>query len=294
MTITEPVEDQTTSAKRGSRRPLLIAGLGVTVAVGALVYAVGWTSLMGINAIEVEGNRTVRPDVLIAAAGIEKGTPMMGVDVRAATARLADLPQLASVDVRRNWPRTVVLVVTERQPVAAQREASGWQLLDGNGVAFALSPQRPKDLPTVERSPVEATNTAMLHALAGMSEPVRSQVALISATSEDAIRLKLRKSGAIVNWGSADLSDYKSGVLEILLTTRAGWYDVSNPDRPATADAPPAPLAGPGATPVPNMSPGPSATPSLSASPVPTAAAPSEAPTPAGAETPVGVVPQSD
>lgn len=293
MTITDPVSDQKTSPKHPSRKPLLIAGLGIAVAAGAAVYAVGWTSLMGVSAIEVEGNRTVSPDVVIAAAGIAKGTPMMGVDVRAATARLADLPQFASVDVRRDWPRTVVLVVTERQPVAAQKTAAGWQLLDGNGVPFAVSPQRPKELPTVERSADEATNTAMVRALSGMSEPVRAQVALVSAASPEAILLKMRKSGAVVNWGSADRSDYKSDVLTVLLTTRSGWYDVSNPDRPATADAPPAPLASDGATPVPSPSPSITAAPSPVASASPTVVTPSVSPTPAGAETPVGVVPQS-
>lgn len=301
MTITEPVKQEETSSKRPSRKPLILAGLGVATAVGAVVYAIGWTSLMGISTIEVEGNRTVTKESLIATAGIAKGTPMMAVDVRAATARLADLPQLASVDVRRDWPRTVVLVVTERQPVAAQKSAAGWQLLDGSGVPFAVSPERPKELPSVERSADEATNTAMLHALSGMSDTVRAQVARVSATSPDSIRLKMRKTGAIVNWGSAEQSEYKSEVLEILLSTRSGWYDVSNPDRPATADTPPAPPAGTGSTPSPSVSPGATATgspsspaPTASPSPTTTTATSSAGPTPTVAETPVGVVPQSD
>lgn len=312
MTITDPVREDSGERRPVSRKPLLIAGAAgaALVATGA-VYAGGWTSMMGVRTIEVQGVSTTAPEQIIAVAGIAEGTPMMRVDLRAATARLADLPQVAAVDVRREWPRTVVLSVTERQAVATQRAGDSWELLDTNGVAFAMGPQKPKDLPTVERSPDEATNTAMLRALTGMSSEVRARVAVVSAGSPNAIRLTLRKGGAIVNWGAADQSEYKSAVLAVLLETDAGWYDVSNPDTPSTADAPPAPAdpsapapdgQGQGPDPAATSSPvaSPAATPSPVASPAPTPSAspvvtPSPvASSPAAVETPVGVVPQSD
>jgi cell division protein FtsQ len=284
MTITEPSQQHSTPERKSHRRSAFAIAGGLLLVGGVAIYAAGWTGLMGVNAVEVEGASTLSPEELIAVADIPQGTPMMRVDVRAATARLADLPQLSSVDVRREWPRTVVLSVSERGAVAVQKAADGWELLDDKGIPFAVVPDRPKDLPTVARSGDEATNTAMLAALAQMSPEVRSRVAQISATSPNAIRLTLRKSDAVVNWGSPEQSDYKSDVLAVLLDVDAGWYDVSNPDTPTSADAEPRP-----ATPAPDTDAEPTASPSAVNS------APVETPEPAAtvAESPVGVVPQT-
>ena len=290
MTITQPPQErtaQTKQTKRSHRRRVFLAVGGLVTVAGAAIYAAGWTGLMGVNAIEVEGAGSIPVEELVAVAGIPEGTPMMRVDVRAATARLADLPQLSSVDVRRQWPRTVVLSVSEREAVAVQKADGGWELLDDRGAPFAVVSDKPKDLPTVARSADEATNTAMLAALAEMSPEVRGRVAQISAASPNAIRLTLRKSYVVVNWLSAEQSEYKSAVLAVLLEVDAGWFDVSNPDTPTSADAEPKP-----ASPSPSASDEPAADGEPTSPATPTVE-PTPEPTPAAAESPVGVVPQS-
>lgn len=291
MTVTEAPSEKVEERRRPPHRRLLIAS-GALVGMGAVgVYLAGWTSVMGVNSVEVDGATSISADQLIATAGIAQGTPMMRVDLRAATSRLADLPQLASVDVRRVWPRTVVLSVTERQAVAMQRAEDGWDLIDANGIAFAVASPKPKDLPTLEKSQDEVANTAMMRALSGMSPEIRSKVASVSATSPNAIQLVMRKSDAVVFWGSADASDYKSAVLSVLLSTDAGWYDVSDPDIPTSADAVPAVVA---PSPDPQASASVSPTP-LPSSPSPAPATPSPVATgPAPAESAVGVVPAQD
>jgi cell division protein FtsQ len=288
LTVTEQAPADAEVPTRRSRTPWLLAGAGVVVAVCGAVYVGGWTSVMGVQDILVEGTEAGATQQIVQTAGIAEGTPMMRVDVRAATARLADLPQVAAVDVRREWPRRVVITITARQAVAIQKAGERWELLDANGVPFAVAAQRPKNLPVVERASDEAVNTAMLKALAGMSPQVRAEVASVSATSPTSIQFTLRKRDAVVNWGSAEESEYKSQVLEVLLGVEAGWYDVSNPDTPTTADAAPQP----GASADPAQ---PSVSPSASPSATPTAVAtPTAAPTPTTAEAPVGVVPQTD
>jgi cell division protein FtsQ len=283
VTITDPEVHTEPPASRGrSHRRLIIAGATATLVVAGAVYATGWTSVMGVNSIEVRGATVTSADQLVQTAGILEGTPMMRVDVRAATARLADLPQVASVDVVRQWPRTVVLSVTEREAVAAKKADGGWDLVDANGIAFVVSAKRPKDLPAIQPSSDELTNTAMTNALAGMSPEIRSKVAKVSADSPVSITLLLRKSGAVVQWGSPDGSQEKSDVLAVLLSTDAGWYDVSNPNTPSTADAPPV-VAPPDVaeSQAPTAEPSPPATPT----PTPTPSAPTQG------EVPVGVVP---
>lgn len=245
MTVTEERPTTNPSTPRRRRRLLVLGGAGAAVVVAGAVYIGGWTSVMGVKTVEVQGASTVDSQQLIDTAGIATGTPMMQVDLRAATARLADLPQVADVDVERVWPRKVIITVTERQAVAMQKSGSGWELLDDNGNPFALAPGKPKDLPTIERSPDPATNTAMLEVLAAMSPQIRAEVVSVSASSPNAVRLTLRDNDAVVNWGSPELSDFKSRVLLVLLQTESGWYDVSNPNTPTSATAPPVPKPAP-------------------------------------------------
>jgi hypothetical protein len=133
----------------------------------------------------------------------------------------------------------------------------------------------------------------MLQALNGMSDEVREQVASITAASPESIRLTLRRSDAVVNWGGPQQSEYKSEVLAILLGVKAGWYDVSNPDTPATAPTQPGPAPSVASTDAATVAPsgGPDAVVTPSPEPTPTPSAPA---TPAPVESAVGVVPQND
>lgn len=280
MIENEAAEEAKTPMSR-NRKPLMIAAATMLVLGG--IYAAGWSPVMGVSTVEVRGTETLTSEQLLAAAEIDKGTPLMQVDLRAAEARLSDLPQVSSVDVRRQWPRTVVVTITERAAVAMQRQGKAWELLDANGSPFAVAPDKPKDLPIVQRSEDPATNTAMLRALAAMTPQIRQKVVSVSAESPSSIRLVLRRGDAVVNWGSADDSLFKSQVLQVLLSQEAGWYDVSSPQNPTSADAPPAPVPSASASPVPD----PAGSPTPLASPTVPATV---APTPDVAESAIGVV----
>jgi cell division protein FtsQ len=301
MTVTEERPTTNAPAPQRRRRLLVIAGAAAAVIVVGAVYVGGWTSVMGVRTVEVQGASTVDSQQLIDTAGIATGTPMMQVDLRAATARLADLPQVADVEVERVWPRKVIITVTERQAVAMQKSGSGWELLDENGNPFALAPSKPKDLPTIERSADPATNTAMLEVLAAISPEIRAEVVSVSASSPNAVRLTLRDNDAVVNWGSPELSDFKSQVLLVLLQTESGWYDVSNPNTPTSATAPPVPKPVPlvspsaqatdGSAPAPQTSPEGVASPEGLASPEPASVRQPVASPEAAASPLVGAVP---
>ena len=64
------------------------------------------------------------------------GTPLLRVDVEDVEARVARLPQIAAVEVTRGWPRSVVITVVERVPVAVVGEAGRRSLVDADGVLF--------------------------------------------------------------------------------------------------------------------------------------------------------------
>src|SRR5688572_2065637 len=114
------------------RRSLRLAG-AVLLLAAALWFL--WAGpLLAVGTVQVDGAGTLSAEEVRTAAGIEPGIPLLRVDVEAVEARVARLPQIASVEVTRGWPRSVVITVVERVPVAVVGEAGSRSLVDADGV----------------------------------------------------------------------------------------------------------------------------------------------------------------
>jgi cell division protein FtsQ len=174
------------------------------------------------------------------AAAVVTGTPLLRVDVDAAEARVAQLPAVASVDVSRGWPGSVVITVAERIPVAVVEHDGRRTLLDAEGVLFDTITGEPPEgvLPIAvpEPGPGDPATATVLAALAALPEEVRDRVALLSATSGEDATLTLL-DGTTVVWGSGSQARSKASVLTALLEQLddgtlepAGTIDVSTPD----------------------------------------------------------------
>lgn len=239
------------SSNRLPTKRLIAGGTLALVCVGG--YAAGWSPLFGVNEVRVEGASMIPAETVRSTAAIAEGTPMMRLDTLAATARVSDLSQVESVQITRQWPRAVVITVRERGAQAVREVDGGWELVDDNGVAFAISKKRPKGLPALVDMPDAASETIAIDVLGVLPEEVYRQIGEVTVTSPEDIRFVLRRDGAVVSWGGVEDSEFKAKVLAVLLAEPAGWYDVSSPRTPSTADAEPV-----AATPTPT----PSATPS--------------------------------
>jgi cell division protein FtsQ len=207
------------------------------------VALVAWLLLAGpvltVRTVQVDGLATLSADLVQEAAGIGAGTPLLRVDVDAAEARVARLPQVASVEVTRDWPASVVVTVVERVPVAVVGEPGRRSLVDAEGVLFDTITGSPPDgvVPLDVRSPGpdDPATMAGIAAVGSLPADVRKQVTGAAASSADDISLTLT-DGTVVRWGDASESDTKSaalvGVLEQISDGRlepAGTIDVSAP-----------------------------------------------------------------
>jgi cell division protein FtsQ len=223
---------------RGARRRPLQAAAALAV-VGLL----GWLLLAGpvltVRAVQVDGLATLPADVVREAAGIGAGTPLLRVDVDGAEARVARLPQVASAEVTRDWPASVVITVVERVPVAVVGEPGRRSLVDADGVLFDTVTGSPPDgvvpLDVESPGPDDAATMAGIAAVGSLPADVRKQVTAAAAASADDISLTLT-DGTVVRWGDASESDAKSaalvGLLEQIADGRlepAGTIDVSTP-----------------------------------------------------------------
>jgi cell division protein FtsQ len=207
------------------------------VLIGAALWILYGTSVLGVREISVRGATIVTDDDVRAAAAVTVGTPLARVDTGAVAARVRTLAPVASVDVSRSWPGTLVVDVTERVPVAAVTVPTGFALLDATGVAFETVPAVPGGvvaLKVAAPGPTDPATVAALKVLVALTPPLRSQLAAISAPSPTAIRLELT-GGRTVIWGSAEQTDVKVQVATALLGRPGKTIDVSAPEVATTS-----------------------------------------------------------
>ncbi len=207
--------------------------MAVGLIIGVLVWVVGWSSLLVVRSVRVLGTAMLSPEQVRQAAAVPLDTPLIRVEADATADRVRALAPVQSVEVRRGWPNEVVLVVTERVPVAVLPADRGFQLVDGSGVAFAPVAAPPAGLLVVDARGGSEVRRAALDVLTGLPARVRAQVVQVAATTRDDVRLRLR-DGATVVWGSVERGDLKARVLVALLPQDALAYDVSAPELPTT------------------------------------------------------------
>jgi cell division protein FtsQ len=213
-------------------------------AAGTVLVAVVWLLLvspvLGVRSVQVDGVRSLPADQVRAAAGIEPGTPLLRVDVDAARARVARLPQVSSVEVTRGWPHTVVVTVVERVPIAVVGEPGQRTLMDADGVLFdTVSGAPPVGVVPIDVAtpgPGDPATMAALAAVEALSSDLRKQVASAAATTAEDITLTLT-DGTVVQWGGPEHSDRKGHALAAVIGQLADGtldpattIDVSTPE----------------------------------------------------------------
>jgi len=231
MTVVESAQRFGAAAR--TRRTKQWVALAVLVAVVAVAVWVVWYSpLLTVKEVRVVGAVNVSADSVRQAAAVPAGIQLARVGTGGIVERVAALPRVASVEVRRGWPNVLVVVVTERRPLAVARDGSGWTYLDATGARFGSLATVPRGMATLSAD----NDTAMSSAIAvyaALPKPLAARVASVAARTRDDVVVTLA-DGTTVQWGDASQSDRKAAVLAALLKVRASSYDVSAPDLPTT------------------------------------------------------------
>jgi cell division protein FtsQ len=220
-------------SQRRRRRLRRGAGLlAVVVPVAALLWLVLASPWLGVDDVEVTGTARLAPEQVLAAAAVEPGTPLARVDIGGVADRLrTELPPLADVRVRRVWPDTLRLQVTERQPVAGVVREDGVLLVDAEGVGFATEPELPPGVARLELARPAADDPATqaaLGVLRALPDWLRTQVAVLRAGTDADVELVL-SDDRTVRWGAPGDADTKIAALGTLLQMEGTYFDVSSP-----------------------------------------------------------------
>ena len=152
-----PAVDPRIEARRNnvqSRRRLRmwIAAGSVAVLV-AVAFGITQSPLLDVDEVEVIGGARTGADQILEAAGVEPGTPLLGLDLSGPRKSIAALPWVDQVRSQRTWGGKVTFDVTEREAVARVPVDEEWALVDRQGRVLQVSPAG-ENLPVVLVGPV--------------------------------------------------------------------------------------------------------------------------------------------
>jgi len=213
-------------------KAVLIA-LTTLVIAGAMVWALFGSKLLVVRSVRVAGNGTaISASQVLAAAHVTRGQPLIRVDTGAIARQVAQLRQVQSAQVSKDWPSTVVITVQLRKPLFVLPVHGGYALVDAFGVNVREATSRPPGLPlltvntdsgTLRDSPAVRAAAAVL---AELPRRAAQQVRGVTTGGPNDVSVKLA-NGAIVIWGGAERGSFKAAELQILMRRPARVYDVS-------------------------------------------------------------------
>lgn len=165
------------------RRGLMIAALvsgGIVVysvrePIGAMVSTLGGIAQgnfaqagLAIGEISISGQTLASEQEIFDALGIQPHTSTLAFDVEAARQRIAELPAVDSVQVRKTYPGDVEVSIVEKLPVARWRVDGITFVIDGNGEQIGEDSGSYGQLPLVIGDGAADDALVMIRALDGV------------------------------------------------------------------------------------------------------------------------------
>ena len=246
--FTVPVPSARLAEKRKAdrRRFAIVWGrrAGYVLAIAAAAWLVLLSPVFALDTakVSVSGYGTVvEPTEVRDVVDAMEGRSLALVSVGQIASALKDIPGVREAHVQRSWPNGLIVTLESREPVAAVPTGhGGYTLVDDEGVQVGRADAPPKGLPTLTVPLGEGKARVLASALGvmnAMPADLRDRVQAMTAATEDSVSFVLRK-GPTVEWGSADDSELKVHVLQVLLESKqarkADVIDVSAPTLPIT------------------------------------------------------------
>lgn len=134
---------------RWRTRSLLLWTALVLVLAGGLVFLFFFSAAFVVEDVRASGARDEVNSSALELAGLPEGRPVARVSAGRVSDRVLEDPRIASVEVQREWPSGVNLVVTERQPAIALRGRGSTWLADAGGVVYEEVDEASRRLPLI-------------------------------------------------------------------------------------------------------------------------------------------------
>ncbi len=206
------------------RWPLLVfASLVLAIAALGAALAILNSPLLDISRVEVEGASVVSAASVKQLAGV-KGQHVLLADLDAARQRIRALPMVKDVEISRDWPNGIKIVIVERAPWGRWRANNTVWAIDSDGIVLE-GPAPSYDGPIVTQisalpaiaagAQVDTTALRMADELHQRGAPLPLPAILAFEWSLVDGLVVVTEHGRIV-FGGADGLDFKYTVWELL------------------------------------------------------------------------------
>lgn len=138
-----------------------------------------------LEALTVEGRSNTNPEDILASMDIERGTPILSINVGEAREALESLPWVKSAQVERQLPSAVHVVIEERVAYALWQRGKRYTLIDASGHSIVDVPGQIGELPLI------VGNDAPTHAFE-LFETLKTEPELLSRV-RGAVRIGERR-----------------------------------------------------------------------------------------------------
>lgn len=211
-------------------RQRIIFSLILVLAISSTLIYIGWYSnLLIVKNVEVRGNQVVATEIITETAQISLNTQLLRVPINNVVERLQTISQIGRAEVRRGWPSTLVIDVTERVPVALTDIPEGRFLVDEAGFPYLLASTE-VNLPLIS-GPDDPSRLLSISVWQSFPDWLKAEI--VSTNADDASSVSMMMtSGRKVIWGDVNQSSEKSAVLKVLRRMAGSTYDVSTPQVP--------------------------------------------------------------
>lgn len=225
--------------RRSRRRKVTwLVTLIVAVLVSAAVTGAVYSPVLQLKTIRVEGASLVSAASVRDAVKNQIGTPLALVDFDGITKSLSKYPLIRSFVTETVPPDTLVIRISERQPIGSLATSSGFSVVDPAGIVISKGTDRAPGLPLIELGSAAKDSpafTAAVGVLLALPADLLKQVDSVTAQTSDDVALALSDGKSVV-WGSQEQSELKARVLAALVksdgSSGAASYDVSAPTHP--------------------------------------------------------------
>ena len=223
------------SRRRWWRRVLLVLGGAAALALAG--WVVGWSTLLGVDDVEVSGVTGAEQRAVADLVQVAPDTPLARVDTDAVASRVRSRITVAEVSVRRSWPGTLKVHVVPRTAALVVKNPQGQlEVVDPEGISFAVVRSAPKGIPVVTATGAQGMTPEALQSSLALLDALPSEIAgkvtALTVSSADLVTFSLGRRTVV--WGSGEESVRKVEILRALLRTKARTIDVSAPDTPVT------------------------------------------------------------
>jgi cell division protein FtsQ len=235
-------------AQQTRHRLRVLRALVIAVVAGLLADVVLHSPLLEVRRPRVSGEVQTAPADILRAGGLTGHPLMIGLSLARSARAIERLPWVATARVRRSWPDTVIVTVTERVPVAIVVS----DLVDASGrvlsPAPAFAPLLPVRIDTGATAPAVPAPGGTIPAVyrpgvavaTSLPPALRARVAAVLVRPDGSVRLALTTGTSALLGDTSELPAKFEALLTILERVRVGSapIDVSVPSAPVLLTSP--------------------------------------------------------